>query len=73
MSQSDPPPEPTGGPLASTPPAEVLKILERKEATARVVFDTEIGHGEVDVVGGKIVDAMLGNLLRSKYRSNSLP
>lgn len=61
MSQSDAP-RTVGGQLASTPPAQVLKTLETKETTVRVHFDTEIGRGEVDVVNGKIVDAMLGDL-----------
>ncbi len=62
MSQSDAPRTTLGGQLASTPPAQVLKVLEGKKSTARVSFDTEIGHGEVNLVEGKIVDAMLGDL-----------
>lgn len=61
MTESDAP-RTVGGQLTSTPPAQVLKTLETKEATVRVHFDTEIGRGEVDVVKGKIVDAMLGDL-----------
>jgi eukaryotic-like serine/threonine-protein kinase len=61
VSKSDAP-RTVGGQLSTTPPAEVLKVLETKEATVRVHFDTEIGRGEIDVVRGKIVDAMLGDL-----------
>lgn len=61
MSQQDSRPPPAGQ-LAVTPPAEVLKAYEAQGATVRVLFETELGKGEVDIVEGKIVDAMLGDL-----------
>jgi len=61
-SASDRPPGAVMGQLSEKPPAEVLRELERKRASARVHFDTEIGRGEVDLIEGKIVDALLGDL-----------
>jgi eukaryotic-like serine/threonine-protein kinase len=62
VSQHDSSRPPTGGRLSDMPPADVLKAFEASGATTRVQFETELGRGEVDVVDGKIVDAMLGDL-----------
>jgi serine/threonine protein kinase len=62
VSQHDSSRPPKGGRLSEMPPAEVLKAFEANAATTRILFETELGRGEVDILDGKIVDAMLGDL-----------
>jgi serine/threonine-protein kinase len=52
-----------GVPDAPAGVVAVLHKLEQEKATARARFDTELGAGEVDVVDGVIVDAVIGDLI----------
>lgn len=53
---------PLRGDLAVTSVPDVLQMLEGQGADARVRFETEIGHGEVDFAAGMIVRAALADL-----------
>src|SRR5262245_19187116 len=51
------------GVLAGRTPAAVIEEVEARRGTARIHFETEVGDGQVDMIGGLIVDAFVENLI----------